>query len=253
VSETADRGQGLDWTARRDKGPVRSVNEDRWLVGALGERAHLYAVADGMGGSASGEPSARLALEGLYRSLMTSEAPLSVEAQLRAPDDIRATLAAELLKEENPFGLEHGGATLAWAVVRRRAVTVGWIGDSRVGVIGAGDLRWLTRDHTLVEKMVDSGRITREEALTHPHRNILLRSVGLRGDGAEAGAAEVAEATCWHGERLLLCTDGISRSLTGEAIAALVTDGVDASALVDAAIAAGATDNLAAILVDIQH
>jgi len=249
VSGAPDRGGGPGWSAARDRGPVRQVNEDRWLVGPLSEGATLYAVADGMGGMTSGETNARIALEGLYSALLDAAEPLSVAAQGQAVPVIRAAHEVALAAANSPPGLEHGGSTLAWAVVRGGAVTIGWVGDSRVGVVGAGELRWLTRDHSLVEKLMAAGQLTPEDARVHPYRNVLLHIVGPKFDDVKA---EVVEETCWHGERLLICTDGIHAVMGDAQIAGAITDGIDADGLLAAAIEAGGRDNLAAILVDIS-
>jgi protein phosphatase len=142
------------------------------------------------------------------------------------------------------------GATCIAAIVRGQRVWLGHVGDCRAYTERFGDLRRRTEDHSLVAREVALGRLDPAAARHHPHANILLRALGEGGDGA----AELSEFGLPHGERLLLCTDGLHATLDDEAIGATLRVQPNAHAAVsavhDAVLIAGAPDNVAAILVD---
>ena len=141
--------------------------------------------------------------------------------------------------------------TLAAALARHGQVTLLHVGDSRAYLLRSGRLRRLTRDHTFVQSMIDSGRITPDEARRHPYRSVVLRSVNAE----EVPDPDVFRVDVSPGDRLLLCSDGLTDFVDETEIAALLPGGHPddaAQPLVDAALAAGGRDNVTCLVSDIE-
>jgi protein phosphatase len=229
-----------------DVGRVRTVNQDLPL-----ERPNLYAVADGMGGHVGGEVAARVAVETLEQAFeraptanglreAISEANAAVWHQSQANADLRGmgtTLTAAAL-----VGGTEGHDVLALANV----------GDSRAYVFSDGRLIQVTDDHSLAEERMRHGEMTEEEAAVHPQRHILTRALGV--------SAEV-EADMWElellsGDRLVLCSDGLSNEVGADEIAdvlrAVEDPGEAARQLVEVANEHGGADNITVVIVDVQ-
>ena len=232
-------------SARTDVGHHRSHNEDAWLVGQ-----RVWVVADGMGGHAAGDVASRLAIT----SLADLDGPLEL-----APSAVNAAVATA-----NTAILNHGaenpdtrglGTTVTGLVEVTVAGLAHWavfnVGDSRVYRYAGGELRRVTVDHSEVEELVAEGLIDAEEARTHPARNIITRSVGMR----PAPSVDVWVLPQTRGERFLLCSDGLTSELTDAQIASVLAAHDDsseaASALVEAVLAAEARDNVTVVVVDV--
>lgn len=231
--------------ARTDVGHHRSHNEDALLVGQ-----RVWAVADGMGGHAAGDVASRLAIAALGELDGPAElAPSAVNAAVARANTAILSHGVEFpetrglgttvtgLAEVYVAGLAH------WAVFN--------VGDSRVYRYAGGELRRLTVDHSEVEELVAEGLIDAEQARTHPARNIITRSVGMR----PGPAVDLWVLPQTAGERFLLCSDGLTSELTDARIAALLAEQADpeaaASALVEAVLAAEARDNVTVVVVDV--
>jgi protein phosphatase len=221
-----------------DIGQVRDGNEDAYLVDPP-----LYAVADGMGGAKGGEVASQLALE-------------TVEELFRAGD---GTLTTQL-EEANRVVFERAagdqrlrgmGTTLTAALIAGGAAHLAHVGDSRAYLSRAGTLRMLTRDHTLVSQMVAEGEISQAEAEVHPHRNVLTRVIGTEPDVE----IDVDDVGLLEGDRLLLCSDGLTNMLTQDQIRAILESGGSpqeaADRLVRAANRAGGLDNITVLVLDV--
>jgi PPM family protein phosphatase len=222
-------------------GRVRRVNEDSYLA-----VPPIYAVADGMGGHGSGDVASRLAVEVLARSVMLR--PLFTEAVLHA------------LEEANQVIVEHEGPNRMGTTVTGLAglETMGGdrlmifnVGDSRVYRLAGDRIEQLTVDHSEVQELVLAGVLTREQARTHPRRNVVTRALG---------SAPVVLADHWllpaiGGDRFLICSDGLFGELPDEVIMPLLAIAHPqqaAEALVAAANDAGGHDNITALVVDIE-
>jgi serine/threonine protein phosphatase PrpC len=223
--------------AATDVGKVREGNEDSFLV-----RPPMYAVADGMGGALGGEVASSLALETIEQ--------LSKEGAEALVDRIRRANEAVFERSTSDQKVSGMGTTLTVAQLEDDDLQLGHVGDSRAYLFRAGDLRQLTEDHTLVGRMVKAGEITREEADTHPHRNVLIRVVGTEPDVI---VDEVSVALL-DGDRVLLCTDGLTGMLTEDQIRAILENEPDpqkaAERLVRAANRAGGVDNITVVVLD---
>jgi serine/threonine protein phosphatase PrpC len=221
-----------------DVGRVRQGNEDSFLI-----EPPLYAVADGMGGARAGEVASQLALQ--------TVADLQRAGGARLEDEVVAAnsvVHARAHEDERFAGM---GTTLTAALASAEALHLAHVGDSRAYLLRAGTLRQLTRDHTLVDRMVQAGEITRDEADVHPHRNVLIRALGTE-PSVEVDALDVG---LLEGDRVLICSDGLTTMVTEERIAAILeaTPGNPQDAadrLVRAANRAGGIDNITALVLD---
>lgn len=247
---------------RTDVGRVRTLNEDSVLalefvriVQSQPEPLGLYAVADGMGGHSAGEVASstivqtmlRRAISDLDHTIMPAVDPVDYLAWVRA-----------LVEDANRalFGLrrEAGtdmGSTLVAAVVDGAQAYVAHVGDSRAYLINARGIHRLTEDHSLVERLVATGQITADQARTHDQRNVIYRTMGDKPQvEVEASAHPVAP-----GDRLLLCSDGLSGMVDDNSLLAIIQRAPSLQAacdqLIQAANAAGGTDNISAILVEV--
>jgi PPM family protein phosphatase len=222
-------------------GRVRRVNEDSYLA-----VPPIYAVADGMGGHGSGDIASRLAVETLGRCVMLR--PLFTEAVLHA------------LAEANQVIIEHDGPNRMGTTITGLAglETLGGdrlmvfnVGDSRVYRLADGQLEQLTVDHSEVQELVLAGVLTREQARTHPRRNVVTRALG----GGPDLAADHWLVPAAVGDRFLICSDGLTGELSDEELAALLAAASPqqaAEALVAAANDAGGHDNITALVVDVE-
>ena len=222
-----------------DIGRVRERNKDSYLV-----EPPLYAVADGMGGARGGAVASSMALdklEELFRSGKGSLTELIGSAN-------RAVFERSI-SDRKVSGM---GTTLTAATVDDEGAHLGHVGDSRAYLLRAGALRQLTDDHTLVNRMVKAGEITVAEAEVHPHRNVLVRALGTEPDVP----LDEQDVGLLDGDRLLLCSDGLTGMLTEDQIQAILESTPKApqeaaDRLVVAANRAGGVDNITVVVLDV--
>jgi protein phosphatase len=220
-----------------DIGLVRERNEDGYLV-----RPPLFAVADGMGGHRGGEVASRLALETLERP---GDAPLAE----RVREANRVVYERSML-DRSVAGM---GTTLTAAVLEGDRLRLAHVGDSRAYLLREGRLERLTEDHTMVHQMVRQGRLTEEEAAWHPYRSVLTRALGTEPDVP----VDEAVVQVRPGDRVLLCTDGLTSMVEEARIGEVLRTTPDpqeaADRLVEAAIAAGGLDNVTVVVLDLEE
>lgn len=223
-------------------GQVRDVNQDRGFF-----VEGLAVVADGMGGHAGGEVAASLVVEefGRVDGVMPIDALCGlVEAANR-----------RILSEAEELDLRGMGTTLVLAAISETdgIVHVLNVGDSRCYLVSDGEMSQVTVDHSLVEDMVRQGTLDPEEALSHPQRNIVTRVLGI----SENVEVDTFDVSVKPGDRLVLCSDGLSNELTGEQICYIASSGNDPSRLarelVAAALASGGRDNITVSLVIVEE
>jgi len=226
-------------------GAVRSTNQD-----AVYESNDLCAVADGMGGAAAGEVASTVALETLTSHF--SLGGLTPESLERAVVAANARVYAASLADVSLAGM---GTTLtAFAPVTTtvgdRAAVVN-VGDSRCYLLSDGQLLQLTVDHSVASDLVRHGQLSAEEAAQHPQRHMLTRALGV----AKEVDVDLFSFPTVAGDRLLLCSDGLTNEVTHEQITSILAEQRDphqaAQALIDAALVAGGHDNISAVIVDI--
>ncbi len=209
----------------------------------------LWAVADGAGGHArgevaSGELKAALDVPLGGPELGGAEAVGAVRARVGA---VHEGLRERALDESERAG--HAVQIVSTVVVLLALgehYAVLWAGDSRAYVLRGGMLDRLTHDHSLVQELVDAGALAAERAELHPHANVLTRAVG--GDG-EAPVLDKASGRAEPGDRFLLCSDGLFKALDEGRIGQLLAGADPAAALIEAALSAGAADNVTAVVV----
>ncbi len=245
--------------ALTDVGMVRELNEDAVLALEFFRdsqvepaQSYLYVVCDGMGGAEAGETASAIAV-GTIRDY--------VESRLRRGETQNlGELLTAALEEANrliiDYQKEHPeargmGSTGVCAAIVPPDGAVAWVGDSRAYILEGGSLRQLTKDHSLVQRLVEIGQITAEEARHHEHKNVITRSLGARQSGP--AGAEMATVKLRRGDRLLLCSDGLMAHVDDPAIAEIMKRYDDpypiARELIAAANAGGGTDNISVIVV----
>ncbi len=230
----------LMWGARSDVGCVRPHNEDSYLV-----QSPLFCVCDGMGGHAAGEVASSIAVETIAKT-----APQAADAA-RLAAAVEAANAAVIEAALNGLGKPGMGCTATCAYIENDMLAIAHVGDSRAYLLHEGTLIRVTRDHSYVEELVDAGEITADEARVHPNRSVITRALG-------SDPAMYADHFTLHieeGDRLILCSDGLSSMIPDSEIENIATQSSTAQIcvdnLVDAALAAGGHDNVTVVVVDL--
>jgi protein phosphatase len=231
----------LRTVSHTDIGRVRENNED-----AAVSNDHLVAVADGMGGHPGGEVASTVAVA-LVQAAFTGRSLDELQAAVRAANRAiwdRAGASAEL---------EGMGTTVCAAgLTGDGSLVVVNVGDSRACVFRNGSLTQLTDDHSVTAELVRRGELSEQEAVDHPHRGILTRALGVGPDVELDSAAHPAV----EGDRLLVCTDGLSNEVPNDEIASLMASTEDlqatADALVELALSRGGRDNVAVVVAEIS-
>jgi protein phosphatase len=208
------------------------------------EEPVVIAVADGMGGAVAGEIASRVAIEAALAQEPTND--------LTPGDRVRNGNAAVVEAVAADFELSGMGTTLTLGLfLATGTLRVAHIGDSRLYLYRDDDLRQLTRDHTLVAELVAMGQITPEEAQTHPRRHLVTRVIGTPVVEVDEFDIELEP-----GDRLVFCSDGLNAMLRDHEIAAKLAEASSPSeaawSLVEAANAAGGTDNTTVAVVDVS-
>ena len=242
-SGAAQMTLALRYAVRSDVGLLREGNEDSAYAGP-----HLLAVADGVGGHAAGEVASTAAI--------TMLAPLDAE-------DLGPDLAGELadavamasnrLQELITFdpAIEDMGTTLTALLWSEGYAALCHIGDSRAYLLRDGRFFQITRDHSLVQSLVDDGTITVDDVPTHPYRSLLLRAL----DGRTIAEPDLTPLETYPGDRFLLCSDGLSDVVSEQALHQVLTAVRDLDEvtlrLVELAIAGGGPDNITCVVADV--
>ena len=230
-----------------DAGKVRRNNEDTLLVGE-GKDETLFAVADGIGGFEAGEVASSIAV----RVLEELEPGAPFEAAIQEAN--RQILAVGRGDEK----LSGMGTTLVAArfggTQERPVAEIAHVGDSRAYLLRGGNLRPLTEDHSLVAELVRSGDLTRDQAAEHPQKNLITRALGAE----EEVDVDTAVLPVETGDRILLCSDGLSDMIPEGQISEILADSPDdpetpARRLLSAALDAGGTDNVTVVVVDVKE
>lgn len=237
-------GVALEWAVRSDVGRVRAVNEDRVMA-----QPPLFVVADGMGGHEAGDVASTIAIE-CFESL-AGDTPIGQREVVEAVAEANSAIVT--LGRQSGSARSMGTTVAGLALVDNGSET-NWlafnVGDSRIYRVMFGEIDQVSTDHSYVQELVDARTISRDEARTHPHRNVVTRALGM-----ELGA----EPDIWllrpvAGERFVVCSDGLSSEIDDVAILStmLGRDPDDAAAaLVAAALDAGGADNVSIVVVDV--
>lgn len=232
----------LDSAGRTNVGRVRKHNEDNLVVRP---EAGLWAVADGMGGMAYGARASGLVRERLEALALPKDLSLCIEIVCNALESANAELREEL-------GGAVGGSTVVVLIVRGFRFACIWAGDSRLYRFDGDHLERVSKDHSVVEQLVDAGAVKPEEAMDHPLSNRITRAVGTEPHLK----LDVVRGRVRSGERFLLSSDGLHGLVTSDAIVELARDDTPSEVvdrLVAAALDAGGKDNITVVLVDLPE
>jgi protein phosphatase len=228
-----------------DKGKVRASNQDSGYSGV-----NLYLVADGMGGHAGGDIASALATQLVAKvDDVYPDSDQAIDSLLTAMREANKNLSATVDQFSYLAGM---GTTMDAVLFTDGIANIAHIGDSRVYLLRDSKMIQITKDHTFVQQLIDSGKITEEEALYHPRRNVILR---VLGDTSEEPEFDIHQLEVMPGDRLLLCSDG----LCGVVPSALIEENMKVSnlqeaieLLVDEAKEYGAPDNVTVLLLEVR-
>ena len=235
-----------------DIGLVRKNNQDSYAIRVLGDDLAIAVVCDGMGGAQAGNVASAVAVEAFSAALEDAckqGIPSDEDARRRMLCSACHTANSQVFQlsvtNQEYYGM---GTTLVAALILSERVYVANIGDSRCYIWHEGALRQVTSDHSLVQALVDCGDITPEEARTHPKKNVITRALGVEDEiRCDVFAVEYRE-----GDKLLLCSDGLSNMVTDETMMMELSRSVSledaARILLSHAVEEGAPDNVTVIL-----
>ena len=259
---TTPKDVDYDSGRRTDVGMIRTLNEDSLLLvessrilQSISQPLGVYIIADGMGGHSAGEIASTTIVNAIAQKTYTELLPADMETGAET-DNGQWLQEAVQAANEAVFSIRKStgsdlGSTLVAALIEGNNAHIANVGDSRAYLINAKGIRQITTDHSLVERLVATGQITREEARYHHQRNVIYRTIG---DKAIVDI-DMNSLPLSHGDRLLLCSDGLSGMITDEDIQRIVEKAPSTQAacdaLVDAANAAGGEDNITVIIVEI--
>ena len=227
-------------TLRTDIGRLRRQNEDAaWFD----ESRAVFAVADGIGGHLAGEVASRMAIEAVQRMAKDNACP-GIAALREAVASAHETILAHAQDHIECAGM---GTTLSVLWLGVNYAYIAHVGDSRIYRLREGSLTQITQDHSLVEELVRAGLITREQARTHPRRNIITRALGTHGENEP----DLLVTDVRDGDLFLLCTDGLTGMVADGDIERVLRENdmeTAADRLLALALEAGGRDNVTLIL-----
>lgn len=233
-------GQDISFGSRTDIGYVRDHNEDSLII-----IPPLFAVADGMGGHEAGEIASEITV-----NTLAELAPSHLDAEgLTAA--VEAANYNVMKTPRQGIGRDGMGTTLTAAMLEGERLLIAQVGDSRAYLLHKGHLQQITRDHSLMADLIEAGQITPEEARVHPNRSVITRAIGsdihMRPD--------IYELNVDAGDRILLCSDGLSSMISNNAIESIMRRQSDAQhcadELVTAALENGGADNVTVVVADV--
>ena len=230
--------QAVNYAVRTDVGRIREHNEDDYCVN---QDLGLYVVADGMGGHASGEVASAIAVA-------------AIEQQIKQGNSLHEAIEiahlAILEGVETGAGRPGMGTTVVAVQLQDSAYTLAWLGDSRA-YLWAGKLLQISKDHSLVQMLLDSGQITQAEARVHPRKNIIYQNLGAVN--AEKLQVSVEHGVLYKNQKIMLCSDGLSDEVDDEQMSEIIAQSNDddliVEKLVEAAINNGGKDNVSVIVI----
>lgn len=234
----------LRFAARSEIGRVRKNNEDAGYAAT-----DLLIVADGMGGHEAGELASAATVAAVVAAASAAEANADEvlgklsEAVITSGEYIADVVAGNR-------DLAGMGTTMTVVALRGERIAMAHVGDSRAYLYRDNELQQMTKDHTFVQTLVDSGEITKEEAAVHPRRNLMMRAI----DGIHAVEVDLSVREARVGDRFLLCSDGLCGVIDSELINECISADDPTNAvtlLIDAAMAAGAPDNVTVVIADV--
>lgn len=242
----------MNVSAKTDIGLFRESNQDLFEYGTFDTGDCWAIVCDGMGGVSGGQVASALCVEkvsaAIKRGYRKNISIKSAKNLLQSAISVANTVIYD--KACSDKDLTGMGTTIVVAIVIKNVALIAHVGDSRAYVVTDSSIRQITKDHSLVQMMVDNGKITEEEAKTHPEKNIITRAVGVVNFVDVDFDIESLE----EGKKLLLCTDGLSGSLENNEMLDLINNYRNSSIekLVEKALENGSRDNITVVLMDAE-
>jgi protein phosphatase len=240
-------------SALSDVGLTRQLNEDNWGWRKLSNRAVLYAVADGMGGHDGGEVASQLAVDTICEVARQreSQSPPDTDAVENLLDEAFQNANNTIKDQAESKGNDMGTTLVSMLLLENKTAFIANVGDSRAYMLRERTLHQVTKDHSLVAKMVERGRITEEESRNHPHSNILLRTVGTERDVD----IDVFKVDVHSGDKIMMCSDGLWGEVEDQDLESIMNTYGDpriaARELVRASHHGGGKDNVTLMIVEI--
>ncbi len=232
-----------------DIGKRRAVNQDNIFISTepVGNLPNLFVVADGMGGHRAGDYASRFATDAVVESIKSNTDTHVISIITKAVNDANTFVYKKSMENEDFRGM---GTTLVIATVADGELITANVGDSRLYLIGGGEIAQITEDHSLVAEMVRMGQIDRQEAKTRPDKNIITRAIGI----ADHTHADFFKNRIDNNDYVLLCSDGLSNMLEDSEILMMVKANEElekkASGLIDLANNKGGKDNISVIIIE---
>ena len=266
----------VDVSGLSHPGKVRARNEDHFLVMRLGrfletvvtslpademkartdEVGHVMIVADGMGGHAGGEQASRMAITGLIKLALARpdwifrlDTAVAADVRQRSKKRVQDLHTLLLNQGEQDPGLHGMGTTLTIVRNMGRQLHIVHVGDSRAYLLRNGRLHHLTRDHTYVQLLIDSGQLTKEEAVDFRGRHILVNALGGFNEDVEVDLDQIALS---NGDRILMCSDGLTDMVDDDTIRQVLVEQHESQKacqrLIDLALERGGKDNVTVVV-----
>lgn len=236
--------------AKTDIGKARELNQDYYYISSPEDTIKLYILADGMGGYKGGEVASRLATEAVKEYIYNN-----FDKTEKQRDDILKLINDAMLyankvvyeKSKEVEEFEGMGTTLEICLIYNNKAYTGHIGDSRIYRIRKGIMRKLTKDHSYVQKLVEDGKITREEANTHPKKNMLMKALGCM----PFLEPDIRARNIEENDILIMCSDGLTNMVAEEQICNSIQNNPEAAVdeLVKVANEAGGYDNITVVII----
>lgn len=237
---------------KTDVGMARSMNQDSFLVSEDNNNGlNLYILADGMGGYKGGEIASKVAITAVSKYIIEKFDEIQKDKQSilnLVEDSIEFANSAIYEESEQDAELQDMGTTLEVVLIYKNKVYIGHIGDSRIYRIRKNKMKKITTDHSYVEKLIQDGDITREEAYNHPKKNLLIKALGTD----EEACPDMIYTVLNKNDVIIICSDGLTNMLRDGEILEVVREQNEecAEILVEEANLAGGLDNITVIVID---
>ncbi len=239
---------------KTDVGQARSMNQDSLLVSENNDKGlNLYILADGMGGYKGGEIASKVAVTAVQKYITEKFDTISKDKESildLIDDSIDFANSAIYDESEQDEELQDMGTTLEVLLIYKSKVYIGHIGDSRIYRIRKGKMKKITTDHSYVEKLIQDGEITREEAYNHPKKNLLIKALGTD----KVVEPDLLYTVLNKNDILLMCSDGLTNMIRENEILDIILSSEEqkdvTEILVDKANEAGGLDNISVIIID---
>lgn len=235
--------------AETDIGKVREMNQDYYFISDLSDNPQMYLLADGMGGYAGGEIASKLSIQAVKQYIFekwnetVKEEKEILQLLKEATEHANKIVYEEAKKSE---GLEEMGTTLEICLIYENNIYISHIGDSRIYLIDQEEIIPITKDQSYVQKLLDDGTITPEEAKNHPKKHMLMKALGC-----DVTIEPDLLVRDWKSnENILICSDGLTNMLSDKEIQDIVINDINpVKVLIKSANDAGGLDNITVILI----